>query len=629
MPEGLLDSDDEDAEAVRLDERDESEGDPSHVKTAAQRQRHTPRGVVCMAPLHLDLALDQDQDQDPFQNSRGERSFVYFDTAGWLTVASLPPRPKPVHEVLDPTAPIIPDPEMRDEEEVTITDTTTTTDSSASVKTEEVNEDTNSDDESDTKQQTSNSSSSSSSGGKSNRELKVVEAQENVVDEEDEDEDAGVALRVHYDGNMAVRFVPVGHSIRFVCHHRAHGLVVLLLVKPKVVYSMEETTDRSLPVYEDSYEVVAYDSRTWKVVCRYKRFEEHEAVLCMRSVTLFGSEYIVLGTSNFQGEDVSCKGRMILLDLVPSADFSNHTHTTKWKIHAYDQREKGPVTHLSEVDDMVLLCIGPRMIFYKFEKPNFVGKAFYDCEFYVVSVKVIKNFIVFADVQKSVYLIIWDPITKLITLLAKDYELLKCYGVDFMLDGAQLAVLVSDANKNVQIFRYLPNRRECLVGKRLLARGDFHMGAHVVSWVPLKTRALPSVPLPHNAPDANEDPYVTARRERTSQIRSLNIGGTLDGGYSFFFPIPAKIYSRLHALHIQMTFNLPHIAGLNPFAYRLFRPETASHVANRKNVVDGELIWQYLHLDRVQQQELARHVGSSPEQIIDNLRELDLTTRLF
>jgi hypothetical protein len=55
---------------------------------------------------------------------------------------------------------------------------------------------------------------------------------------------------------------------------------------------------------------------------------------------------------------------------------------------------------------------------------------------------------------------------------------------------------------------------------------------------------------------------------------------------------------------------------------------TQSRQADRKNVVDGELVALYTTLELEHQRRLARNIGTTPDQIIDNLRDIDRATRL-
>ena len=44
--------------------------------------------------------------------------------------------------------------------------------------------------------------------------------------------------------------------------------------------------------------------------------------------------------------------------------------------------------------------------------------------------------------------------------------------------------------------------------------------------------------------------------------------GTLDGGLGLLLPMPEKTYRRLHMLQTKLVDCIPHIAGLNPKAFR-------------------------------------------------------------
>jgi hypothetical protein len=45
--------------------------------------------------------------------------------------------------------------------------------------------------------------------------------------------------------------------------------------------------------------------------------------------------------------------------------------------------------------------------------------------------------------------------------------------------------------------------------------------------------------------------------------------------------------------------------------------------------LDGELLWRYVCLEASQQKELARQIGTTADQILDNLLMVDLSTLFF
>jgi hypothetical protein len=75
---------------------------------------------------------------------------------------------------------------------------------------------------------------------------------------------------------------------------------------------------------------------------------------------------------------------------------------------------------------------------------------------------------------------------------------------------------------------------------------------------------------------------------------------------------------------VLFSFPPPHGVYVNS----IFKSVSQSRQADRKNVVDGELVSTYITLELEEQRRLARNIGTTPDQIIDNLREIDRATRL-
>ena len=79
----------------------------------------------------------------------------------------------------------------------------------------------------------------------------------------------------------------------------------------------------------------------------------------------------------------------------------------------------------------------------------------------------------------------------------------------------------------------------------------------------------------------------------------------------------------------MMNMHVPQPAGLNPRGARSARPQktgTNQQISAAKNIVDGLLITQYLHLNTQEKTDLARKLGTSRYQILDDLTELLRTT---
>jgi cleavage and polyadenylation specificity factor subunit 1 len=202
-----------------------------------------------------------------------------------------------------------------------------------------------------------------------------------------------------------------------------------------------------------------------------------------------------------------------------------------------------------------------------------------------------------------------------------------------MMEGRNLSMVATDSSRNVQLFRYMPNRPDSYLGQRLIPRADFHVGSLVSKLVTLSiTQQSTQASLSsqksrwsaqRGGPNSNPNNNLAQQG-----VMTASLGGTLDGGYFLMSPVSEPIYWRLLALHTQMTYDIAHYAGLNPRAFRAFKSTCAARMNNNKNVVDGNLLRQYPNLPLSQQWSLARSIGTAPGQIIDNLRALDRATQL-
>ena len=148
----------------------------------------------------------------------------------------------------------------------------------------------------------------------------------------------------------------------------------------------------------------------------------------------------------------------------------------------------------------------------------------------------------------------------------------------------------------------------------------------------------------------------TSRSTVVSQTHAA-VFGTLDGAVGAIVPLEEGVYQRLRFLQREMCRKLDHNAGLNPVQFRVpkskqeplryERRQAAQCIMDQKFkarrpddddsregsgtscVLDGVLLWQYINLDTARQMELARTIGTTPRTILQNLFDLDLTTKFY
>ncbi len=115
----------------------------------------------------------------------------------------------------------------------------------------------------------------------------------------------------------------------------------------------------------------------------------------------------------------------------------------------------------------------------------------------------------------------------------------------------------------------------------------------------------------------------------SAKLRTFNIYGTFEGCLSMLCPVDETIYKRLAALNVQLTLNLPHVAGLNPIAHRAYKRTQINHYTTHKGILDMELASSFLNLDFKTQKRLGRTIGVSPALIIDHIQSIRQGTQLY
>jgi len=97
----------------------------------------------------------------------------------------------------------------------------------------------------------------------------------------------------------------------------------------------------------------------------------------------------------------------------------------------------------------------------------------------------VRNFIVIADIYRSVQFLTWREQDKSLTLLAKDYEPCPITTLDILVEMPRMAIVTCDNDRNVKLLQYDPRRAvESKKGFRLLCTADFHIGHRAASIVP-------------------------------------------------------------------------------------------------------------------------------------------------
>ncbi|KAF4028980.1 CPSF A subunit region [Phytophthora infestans] len=381
-------------------------------------------------------------------------------------------------------------------------------------------------------------------------------------------------------------------------------------------------------------------------------FERYEVVLSVKLMYLYDSSlmkeevastspewnkkkrpYLVVGTGwvGPHGEDESGRGRLLLYELDYAQYVNEEGGATSGKLPKLrlvfiKEHRQGAVSMVSQLGPYVLAAVGSKLIVYEFKSEQLIGCVFYDAQMYIVTLSVVKDFVMYGDVYKSVHFLRWREMQRQLVLLAKDYEPLAVSATEFSVFEKKLALLAVDMDENLHVMQFAPQDIESRGGQRLLRVSDFHLGVQVSSMFRKRVDASGSV--------------VSATNGRNAAPLSnyVNVMGTSEGGVGALVPVGERVFRRLFTLQNVMVNTLPQNCALNPREFRMLktnaqrrcgRPDAWSKKKWKKSFLDAFVLFRFLQLNYVAQKELARCIGTTPEVVMHNLLEVQHATSTF
>ncbi|TMW65320.1 hypothetical protein Poli38472_007962 [Pythium oligandrum] len=346
--------------------------------------------------------------------------------------------------------------------------------------------------------------------------------------------------------------------------------------------------------------------------------------------------YVVIGTGYVgpHGEDESGKGRLLLyeLDYAQYATQSGESSAKlpKLRLMFIKEHHQGAISCVAQLGPYVVAAVGMKMIVYEYKSDQLIGCAFYDAQMYIVSISVVKDYVMYGDVYKSVHFLRWKEKQRQLQLLAKDYEPLAVTSTEFNLFERRLALLATDMEENLHVMQYAPQDIESRGGQRLLRTSDFHLGMQITSMFRKQVGVAPPPPRPAHQRQPVQQP--------SGQNVYVTVLGTSEGSVSAVIPVGERVFRRLFTLQNVMINTLPQNCALNPREFRMMksngrrrtgRPDAWSKQKWKKGFLDAHVLFRFLHLDYVAQKEIARCIGTTPEVIIHNLLEVQRATATF
>eukprot|EP00092_Neocalanus_flemingeri_P020040 GFUD01021700.1.p1 GENE.GFUD01021700.1~~GFUD01021700.1.p1 ORF type:complete len:1406 (+),score=514.90 GFUD01021700.1:53-4270(+) len=438
-----------------------------------------------------------------------------------------------------------------------------------------------------------------------------------------------------YDAPWPVRKVPLRctpHYITFHIESKTFAVITSVAEQTNKIWkfngddkelSIEDRSDRFIYPTMDKFSLQLFSPNTWEPIPGTKvQLDDWEYVTCMKHLYLSSEGmhsgqrgFIVVGTNFSYGEDITSRGHVKIYDIIEVVPEPGQP-LTKNKIKTmYDKEQKGPVTAISAVSGFLVSTVGQKIYIWQFKDKDLHGIAFIDSQVYVHQIHSLKNFLLVGDVYKSINVLQYQQDYRTVSLISRDTNPMEVYACEFTIDNGHLGFVASDSMRNLCVFMYSPESREAMGGHRLMRKADIHVGQHInCMW---RVRAKLS------------DPSTSQRLLAANEKRHVTWYATLDGSIGHLLPVAEKTYRRLLMLMNVMTNNLPHTAGLNPKGFRTIRQNRKDMRNPSRGIVDGDLVFKFTDLTAALKAEFARKIGTSADEIMDDLAELDRNAAHF
>lgn len=284
---------------------------------------------------------------------------------------------------------------------------------------------------------------------------------------------------------MSVRKVPLGDDVNSVAYHATSGAfivgcnIVEEFELPKdddsnpqqaSIWQKEKLPPNFKPLAErGSLRLVTRDK--WTIIDTVE-MEACEILMCVKSLSLEVSEstkerreLIVVGTAISRGEDLPIRGRIHVYDIASVIPEPSRPETNKrFKLVAKEEIPRGGVTAITGIGNQgfVLVAHGQKCTVRGLkEDGTLLPVAFMDMSNHVMSLKEVPGtgLCAIGDAFKGVWFTGYTEEPYKMMLFGKSNTKLEVLNVDFLPDGKELFIIAADADANIHVLQFDPERK--------------------------------------------------------------------------------------------------------------------------------------------------------------------------
>lgn len=423
-----------------------------------------------------------------------------------------------------------------------------------------------------------------------------------------------------------------------------------------VAQAEAETGDERLvripPLYEELHELRVYRPEGWQLIKSFKlkkgevglsianisvdvykqrdanssvpipstnKLDDGSESLFAASIRMRPKNMLVVGTGFLNGEDATSRGRLLMFEVSRQEIFSEASGSyTAFQLQLIAEKElPAPVTAVAPMEGYVVAGVGPQLGVYKLVQDEIVHLSFAFGQLFCTSIAAVKQYVVSADMYKSISFHFFRDRNTSVNFLGKDYSHNMSYATEYLIDNGKLSMIMSDAEGNVQLLNYahasVPESRG---GKRLLLNGGVNFGSRI--------NKFQRVRIQRNSTVKDEQGNATAGQHATMFV-------TLDGGIGAVVPVDEQQFQQLERLTEVMVGaqDVARHGGLDPKDARTFRPASSSTQILDQRLIDTRLALESLLLSPVRTRTVSTMAGMSLDELIGLCSYLDAVLARF
>ncbi|KEG10976.1 putative cleavage and polyadenylation specificity factor [Trypanosoma grayi] len=230
-------------------------------------------------------------------------------------------------------------------------------------------------------------------------------------------------------------------------------------------------SDAGMPVpMNDRFEIRFMSTADWRCTDTFP-LEENEQVLAAQLMEIHYNKdkdadgpqtapVCVVSTAFPLGEDVTCRGRILLLA-------SKWVKGVRKILTLHSEPLNGPATAVTGIRNHIAVAVGGtiKLFRYDWESRKLVVGALLYAGIYVTRMSAFRNYLIYGDLHRSCALARFNEENHTLMVLGKDRNAVSIVHCDMMYHDRAFGILSSDDQRNLLLMGYTPRLQEMEVGK--------------------------------------------------------------------------------------------------------------------------------------------------------------------